>query len=162
MRVAYVSEADALRLVPSQNAALISITEPRREADLPSPQDWGALLRIQFSDAEYDAAMIARLRARGIAFNAEAKGFPSQRSAEALRTFIDGLAVRPAINELIVHCHAGRRRSAAVAKFASERFNAEFDHSYSEYNRIVYALLNEPAMFAEPAGWLSRLLQRFR
>ena len=132
-----MSEADALRLVPSQDAALISITEPRRVAELPSPQDWGALLRIQFSDAEYDAAMIARLRARGIAFNADAKGFPSQRSAEALRAFIAGLAARPEIAELIVHCHAGQRRSASVAKYAAEFFGSEFDHGYTGYNRTV-------------------------
>ena len=160
MKVAYMSEADAVRLVPKPNAALISITEPRRVAELPSPQAWGALLRIQFSDAEYDAAMIARLRARGIAFDADAKGFPSQRSAELVRTFITGLAARPEITELLVHCHAGQRRSASVAKYAAELFGAEFDHGYTGYNRTVYALLNTPALFAKPASrmrWLLRL-----
>ena len=64
-------------------------------------------------------------------------------------------------------CHAGQRRSAAVAKFASEALEAQgFDHGYKGYNKTVYALLKNPATFEPitqvraPNGWLKRLLRR--
>jgi predicted protein tyrosine phosphatase len=147
MLVRYVSEASALLLTPCANGALVSITEPGREAPLPSPDAWGALLRIQFADAEYDNGTIARLQARGKMFDAESKGFPCGRSARALHVFLDDVAGRPGIDELTVHCHAGKRRSAAVAKFASERFSADFDHGYADYNKTVYALLQDPQLY---------------
>ena len=166
MKVRHVSEPVALRLVPDLRSALVSITEPGRAAPLPNPDSWGALLRVQFADAEYDHAMLARLEARGVPFDPDAKGFPCRRHAEAIRAFLAGLDVGY-VQELIVHCHAGQRRSAAVAKFASEALEAQgFDHSYKGYNKTGYALLKNPATFEPitqvraPNGWLKRLLRR--
>ena len=65
MQVSYVSESAAMLLTPRQCAAMVSITEPGREAPLPWPEVWGALLRVQFADAEYDEQMLARMEARG-------------------------------------------------------------------------------------------------
>ena len=45
-------ESAALMLTPRQGAAMVSITEPGREAALPRPEVWGELLRVQFADAE--------------------------------------------------------------------------------------------------------------
>ena len=163
MRVRYVSEPVALQLVPDPQSALVSITEPGREAPLPNPDSWGALLRVQFADAEYDNDMLTRLEARGVPFDPDAKGFPCRRHAEAIRAFLAGLDVGR-MQELIVHCHAGQRRSAAVAKYAAETLEAEgFNHGYEGYNKTVYALLANPATFAPIAqarglkGWLKRL-----
>lgn len=165
MKVRHVSEPVALRLVPDLRSALVSITEPGRAAPLPNPDSWGALLRVQFADAEYDHAMLARLEARGVPFDPDAKGFPCRHHAEAIRAFLAGLDVGH-VQELIVHCHAGQRRSAAVAKFASEALEAQgFDHGYKGYNKTVYALLKNPATFEPitqvraPNGWLKRLLR---
>jgi len=159
MQVSYLSEAAAMLLLPRQDAAMISITEPGRHAVLPSPEDWGALLRVQFADAEYDAQMLARMKARGKAFDAEAKGFPCRRHAEAIHAFLAKLQVQSTITQLVVHCHAGQRRSASVAKFASEMFGASFDHGYDGYNRTVYALLKAPALYetGRTLGWLARI-----
>jgi predicted protein tyrosine phosphatase len=107
MLVRYVSEAQVLLLAPRPNAALVSITEPGREAPLPTPEAWGALLRIEFADAEYYGGTIARLQARGKPFNADSKGFPCRRTTQALHAFLDAVAGQISINELIVHCHAG-------------------------------------------------------
>ena len=166
MRVRHVSERVALSLVPDPQSALISITEPGRVAPLPSPDAWGALLRVQFADAEYDNAMLARLEARGVPFNADAKGFPCRRHADAIHAFLASLDAG-SVRELIVHCHAGQRRSAAVAKFADETLAAEgFDHDYEGYNKTVYALLKNPVAFEvrsparEAKGWLKRWLLR--
>lgn len=92
MRISYISEAVVLTLPPRQDAAIVSITEPGREAPLPCPEGWGALLRIQFADAEYDGSTIARLKARGRPFNADSKGFPCRRTTQALHAFFDALA----------------------------------------------------------------------
>lgn len=161
MQVSYVSESAAMLLTPRQCAAMVSITEPGREAPLPWPEVWGALLRVEFADAEYDEHMLARMEARGKAFDAESKGFPCRRDAEVIRAFLTRLAGDPRITELVVHCHAGQRRSAAVAKFASEMFGASFDHRYEGYNRTVYALLKNPAQFerSRPRGRLRGFLR---
>lgn len=110
--------------------------------------------------------MLARLEARGVPFDPDAKGFPCRRHAEAIRAFLAGLDVG-CVQELIVHCHAGQRRSAAVAKFAGETLAAEgFDHGYKGYNQTVYALLKNPATFEPitqvrvPNGWLKRWWRR--
>lgn len=160
MRVRYVSEAVALTLVPHQSVAVVSITEPGRTADLPS--GYGAVLRVQFADAEYDEGTISRLWARGRPFDANAKGFPSKRTSEAIRGFLESIwAKEECFAELIVHCHAGQRRSAAVAKFASEQFGAQFDHGYTGYNKTVYALLVDPMRFDVPnKSTLPQALQR--
>jgi predicted protein tyrosine phosphatase len=155
-RVSYLSEASAKLLVPDQSVAMVSITERSREASLSGVEGWGALLRVHFSDAEYDEQMLARLKARGKVFDVEAKGFPSRRSSETIRAFLVRISDDPTITELVVHCHAGQRRSAAVAKFASEMYGASFDHSYSGYNRTVYALLRTPALYERP-GPVDRL-----
>ena len=159
MQVSYLSEAAAMLLVARHDAAMISITEPGRQAVLPSPEGWGALLRVEFADAEYDAQMLARMKARGKAFDAEAKGFPCRRHAEAILGFLAKLPVQSTITQLVVHCHAGQRRSASVAKFASEMFGASFDHSYEGYNRTVYALLKAPALYetGRPPGRFARM-----
>ena len=149
MHVCYVSEAEALQLAPRPDWALISITEPGRDAPLVAPLSWGALLRIRFADAEYDAAMLARLSARGVHVDPDAKGFPCSRHAVTIRAFLTRLDAAPHITSLVIHCHAGQRRSAAVAKYACETLGAAgFDPSYQGYNKTVYALLRNPDAFA--------------
>lgn len=166
MQVSYVSEAEAVLLTPRQSAAMVSITEPGREAPLLDPEKWGALLRVGFADAEYDEGTVTRLMARGKSFDAEAKGFPCRRDAEVIRAFLADLTDRSYINEVIVHCHAGQRRSAAVAKYASEVFGARFDHGYQGYNQTVYALLKEPTRYdvgtSPSVPWWKRIEEVFK
>lgn len=157
MLIQYLSEADALSLVPNGAAAMISITEPGRTAPLVFPHAWGALLRVQFADAEYDEAMIERLSARGVHFDPSAKGFPDRRNAETIRAFLDGLTEARHIKALYVHCHAGQRRSAAVARYACELLDVHFEDSEKGHNRTVYTLLNNPLQFDRPQArsWAS-------
>lgn len=145
-RIRFVSEAVALTIAPSHGAAMVSITEPGRDAPL-AGDGWGALLRVRFADAEYDGAMIESLRARGKAFSADAKGFPSATTSRRVVAFLEALRGRDDIAELIVHCHAGQRRSAAVAKFASEMFPAAICPDCTGFNKTVYMLLKNPDEF---------------
>lgn len=161
-----MSEAAALRCTPSPNCALISITEPNRTAELINPHAWGALLRIRFADAEYDLDTFRLLAERGQHFDPAKKGFPVKDHANQIRDFLTSLAANPELVEIIVHCKAGQRRSAAVAKYAAECFSLEFDHGYAGYNRTVYALLKSPAALDVPNArvvtWLDRIVALFR
>ena len=147
VRVTYVSEATAVALRPTPASAMVSITEPGRQAEL--LEGWGALLRVHFRDAEYDHKMIQEVRAAGKRFDPTRMGFPDRRSAEQIRAFLTDVAQRPGISELVVHCHAGQRRSAAVARYAADLFGADFDRTYDGYNRTVYSLLTNPGCFDE-------------
>lgn len=79
-------------------------------------------MQVQFADVEYDEHMLTRIEARGKAFD-----------AEAIRAFLARLAGEPRITDLGAHWHARQRRSAAVARLASEMYGARFDHNYEGY-----------------------------
>lgn len=164
-RIVHLSEAACLAESPRPSAAVISITEPGRTAPLPFVEHWGALLRVQFADAEFDASMLKRSAARGMPQDLGAKGFPCRERCSPIVTFLDDVAANATLTELIVHCHAGQRRSAAVAKFAAERFGVPSGVG-EVYNRTVYALLHEPDCFdhaqrsSPNTGWMARLTRR--
>lgn len=147
MQIKYLSEADALNENPAMDKAIISITEPGRVC--PISGEWGAILRVTFCDAEYDQGTIDRMAARKQQFNPVNKGFPSSGSIEPIRGFISRLG--PNTSELIVHCHAGQRRSAAVALYASEIISdAQFPRAEiarRDMNKTVYQLLKNPNAF---------------
>ncbi|MBK5051733.1 hypothetical protein IQ289_25465 [Burkholderia sp. R-70006] len=156
----YLSEAACIEARPRMDAAVISITEPGRKA--PLNEGWGAVYRIQFSDAEWDDGMVERLQARGMRFDPESKGFPGPSSTAELLVAIHDIELRGAVSHVVVHCHAGRRRSAAVARFIAQRHGLPFDMSYDGYNRTVFRLLNNPPQRATVAedraagSWLTR------
>jgi hypothetical protein len=137
--VEYLSEAACTALQARLDTAVISITEPGRAVGM--RPGWGEVWRVQFADAEWDIAMIERLKARGQRFDPAQKGFPSEHSARAIFAILRGIELREDIVHVIVHCHAGRRRSAAVAKFIALRYGLPFDHSYEGYNETVFRLL---------------------
>ncbi|MCA8198494.1 protein-tyrosine phosphatase family protein [Burkholderia vietnamiensis] len=164
--VEYTSEADLLGRLPSAATGVISITEPGRSA--PIPEGWGAIHRVRFADAEWDDAMVERLRARGRKFDPQQKGFPSEQSAREILAALRTLHTSRDVQHVIVHCHAGKRRSAAVAKFIALRCGLTFDHDYDGYNRTVLRLLlhaiqanqNRSRVSGRPsliARWLSLL-----
>ena len=141
--VSYLSEAACVGAEPRSDVAVISITERGRTA--PLSDEWGLVCRVQFADAEWDDAMVQRLHARGIHFDPQKKGFPDSVVAQQLRDMISGIERHPGITKILVHCHAWRRRSAAVARYIAQRFNLPFDFDYDGYNRTVLRLLSEDA-----------------
>lgn len=136
-QVSFVSEREAIELAPRTDVAMISITDSGRTAKL--KEGWGALLRVDFPDITYDEKL---LREYGNMLSP--KWAISDVEAWQMRQFILGLRSMPQIETLIVHCHAGKSRSAAVAKFAAEMFSLPFDHTYDGYNITVYELLHNP------------------
>ena len=122
--VEYMSQARAEYFRPMKREAIISITgsgHPR--ADL--KKGWSRVLRLVFDDVERPC--------RGaVPFNVD--------HAETILEWLD--AVEKRVERVFVHCHAGRHRSAAVAKFKTERYDLPGGiRVHEEYNARVYRIL---------------------
>jgi predicted protein tyrosine phosphatase len=121
--VQFMPQAQAEKVVPRMDTALISITGPASEAQL--KHGWTHLKRLEFHDAdevEFEGCLL---------FDAEI--------ARDLISFLDALP--ETVEHVIVHCHAGISRSGAVAKFVADKFQIPFNEHYSAYNRLVYRTL---------------------
>ncbi|TXT28155.1 MAG: hypothetical protein FD131_3288 [Rhodocyclaceae bacterium] len=140
--VTFHSEQEAVRLLPSPSAAIISITNPGDIA--PLRDGWGSILRLAFADASYDERTIASY---GRMWRLSSHGFPTKEHALAIRGFLDGIP--PHTDSLIVHCGAGVSRSGAVAKYASGLYGLPFPPDYNRHNDALYRLLEDPNVFDE-------------
>ncbi len=152
----FYSEEQACALVPTAGHAMISITEPGRLANL--ARGWGRLLRIQFIDGTYDEEMIrANWNMRRLHFN----GCVRQSHVTAIHTFLDEADHDHTITSLLVHCQAGQSRSAAIARYAAERYGVNLAQDSSRYNQTVYELLHDPDKYeyllAEPKPQARRM-----
>lgn len=128
-KISFVRQRVAEQMIPTDNMVLISITQPGdHDADL--HPDWKEVLRLQFDDI--DGSMLP---------SSNSRSFTPWHAKEV----IDFLEANKEVDELIVHCMAGISRSAAVAKFAAEKYNVnEFlrrFETYELYNKWVYSSL---------------------
>lgn len=114
---------------------VISICEPLAPAAALSPT-WNAVLHLKFDDIDTPNELRTTFSAGHAALILD---FVEQASAEN----IDGI---------LVHCHAGISRSAAVAKFIAEQHQLPFPERYSVYNRHVYRLLRCTAWVRSLSG----------
>jgi predicted protein tyrosine phosphatase len=121
--VRYMSQANAEKLLPMLDTALISITEPGELANL-NP-GWKNLLRLEFHDSDTENFVGCVLFDEAMALK--------------IITLIQSLPED--VKHVMVHCHAGISRSAAVAKFVAETVNAPFSEQYALYNKHVYRVL---------------------
>ncbi len=155
------SEQQVRELEPKGYQALLSITEPGRLID--HAPGFGRVMRVQFFDSTYDKdEILANWNMRRLHFT----GCVREAHANDILHFLEETHKNPKISELLVHCWAGQSRSAAVARYAAERFAARLDRDTSRYNKTVYELLNKPNCYehllvtTEPArpGLLARCL----
>lgn len=131
--VIFVSQYNAEKIQPRDTDALISITEGKGEANLNN--DWKHLIRVEFHDVDET--------------NEELWTFDGKKQyiqftediAKKIRDFVENLHQLDDAIHLVVHCHAGISRSAAVAKYVAERYALKFPSSYAVYNRHVYSTL---------------------
>jgi len=137
--VHYLSEEKAREFKPGPDHVLISITEPGRAARLRS--GWRRIIRVAFVDTEYDERSLAFA---GIDWWISS-GAISPAQADALRADIGALAAISEQLDLVVHCHAGQSRSAAVAHFVADVYGAALPQGRSpKANKTVLALLHNP------------------
>lgn len=158
--VIFISQRDAEKIKPGENWALISITDS--EDYLPELQDgWFEIKRYHFIDGDYDEGSL-----RYVGKNYKYI-FSSYFNRELALKMIEEIAniVGKNPSAVVVHCHAGRSRSAAVAKFIHDKYGyipyntAEVlnlpkearpppDFSvFGKMNTLVYKLLDNPNVF---------------
>lgn len=177
--VAFMPIRDARKLTPSPDTALISI----HDAGEPASTDvhntgWGYYNHIGFDDAAYS---LEQIEDHGKEFWDYFDGCARKVHALRIKLMFKEIHNNREIRHIIVHCDAGRSRSAAVAKYYSEEHNLELEGDTSYANSLIYRLLQDPSYFDEalqkhvegkgkkadastenrpffPFGWLDRLI----
>ena len=123
--VDFMSQARAENCRPLAREAIISITgSNHHKARL--RKGWTRVLRLVFDDVEK------------LIFGAA--HFDKDHAEEILRWLDE---VEGKVDKVFVHCHAGRSRSAAVAKFIAEKYDLSGGiRVYEEHNGRVYKILS--------------------
>lgn len=132
--ILFISRAAFSEMQPTQKVAAISI----RSAYEPPVVDggWGLFLPLVFSDAEWDEEMICP------SFKPAETGFPTLDSLAPVHSFLAALKKGNGIEQVVVHCEKGQRRSAAVARYIAEQTGLDdFPFDYLGFNKTVYRLL---------------------
>lgn len=122
MQIINTSQECAERISPNSNTALISIISPGSSRSF--KQQWKNFLPLEFNDAIYSGN--------------KNKIF-TKKDAAKIKDFVKELP--KTIDTIIVHCEGGISRSAAVAKYLSEKYNQP--NFYERYNELVYKILKE-------------------
>jgi len=130
-RIIFVSRAYAETLLPDPAWAVVSISEPSGVPASLAP-DWSDVLRLEFVDADEHCE-------HGQLFTA---GMAEDIIEFAAQAFAKG-------KSLVVNCHAGISRSAAVAVALGQlhdlpvfNMTVKLAPTYSLYNKYVYRLLH--------------------
>ena len=122
--VGFLSQAGAEAMRPLRREGIISITG---SGDPPATlrKGWRRVLRLVFDDVE-------------IPFFG-ATHFDTVHAEEILAWLKE---VEDRVDRVFVHCHAGKHRSAAVAKFIAEKYDLSGGiRVYEEHNGRVHRIL---------------------
>jgi predicted protein tyrosine phosphatase len=131
--VIFCSQQSACERAAWRNWAVISITDIDF-ADAPLQEGWLDVLRLKFDD-------IAEISHEGYVRMGELQ-------ARAIIQFVMRMHDDKRCEGILVHCWAGVSRSAAVAKWISERYQLSFPKDYEYANQHVYMLLREEYMIS--------------
>src|SRR5450830_459435 len=126
-KVIFCSQAVAETIGPWKDWALISISDPcsnRRRIKT----GWGALLSLEFVDVD-------PVRFKDPHADALSEFVFTEEHARMTVDFVREVA--PYVSGIVVHCHAGVSRSAAVAKWIAGEYRIAFDGKYDKYNQHV-------------------------
>lgn len=152
-KVIFINKHQAEILDPPENSVIISVNDSREtESDL--KDGWSRALRYYFIDDTYNEDS---LRFAGINYKYIYSAYFDADIAHTMRSDI-AECIDKGTSIFIIHCHAGRSRSAAIAKYIHETygFSAGNDvaqlHSpvafdtdlFSQANPLVYKLLQHP------------------
>lgn len=136
----FISKAVAEQITnPEKTSAIISIVEPNETRNL--SQNWVNKLELDFHDTD----ATANNGETWSLLKVENEQYTKFNNIMAIKVIdfakkLDRL--KDEIN-LVVHCHAGISRSAAVAKFIAEVYEVPFNHNYSLYNKFVFSILRQ-------------------
>lgn len=144
MKVTYnISKKNAERMIGKENMALISITD-YDDYYTNAQGNWGSIDRYYFIDGEYNQEDIDRF---GLGFYMSHNGYMSPEDSIIINKRIKEILLDENIVEIVVNCHAGKARSAAVSLHISEI--SDFKYTGDSYlkNDLVYNLMKDPYIF---------------
>ncbi len=127
--VIFTSQQSACSRPAWSNWAVISITDSGTD-DSRLLSGWHNILRLVFDDIDHDDGEYVLC---------------SEFHARAIIEFVERCNDEK-VEGILVHCRAGISRSAAVAKWISERYGMTFPVEYDQYNKHVYTTLTEEYM----------------
>lgn len=132
--VEFFSRETILNFRGNQSTALISISCPGDPA--PLQDGWGPILRLEFSDLDKQEQVDWYRK------NTPTKvALFSREQAQAIIDFIDALP--QTVTQVFVHCDAGVSRSAAVARFVSQKLDCPLVGNDRLANAHVLATLHQ-------------------
>lgn len=129
-QVIFLPYVDAIKLIPRQGTALISILDPGTK-DPEFDAAWTNILRMKFHDI--DMTTQTAILNSWVLFD--------ELMADKIIDFLS--EVERTCHTIVVHCHAGASRSGAVAKFIAELYDLPFNRTYASYNKFVYQTLRD-------------------
>jgi hypothetical protein len=156
-KVIFINKHQAEILEPPDNAVIISINDSREtESDL--MDGWSRVLRYYFIDGTYNEDS---LRFAGINYKYIYSAYFDADTAHTMRSDI-AECIDKGTSIFVIHCHAGRSRSAAIAKYIHETYGyavgndvsqleslVSFDSQlFDQANPLVYKLLQQPDYYA--------------
>lgn len=145
--ITFLPVRDARKLTPSPGTALISIHDDGEPIAAGVPTDgWGFFDSIGFDDAAYSKEQIEEY---GEDFWNYFNGCARKVHALRLLVMFKQIEELGFIDNIIVHCDAGRSRSTAVAKFYAEKHGLELEGDTTYANSLIYQLLKNPDTFEE-------------
>lgn len=119
----------------SKRTALISVREPTCKMEFPYDKvDKSLILRFDDADAQpVDTLGIGNVYVDFVLFD--------KYMAIAVLNFADELHNSENHYDLLIHCHAGISRSAAIEMALCQKYSRAYDTNYKLYNRLVYKTL---------------------
>lgn len=156
-QVIFINKHQAEILEPVSGAVLISVNDSREtEADL--QPDWEKVLRYYFIDGTYNEES---LRYTGRNYKYIYSAYFDSETAHMMRSEIHE-CIEKGTKIFIVHCHAGRSRSAAIAKYIHDKYGYNVGNDvghltlgctyspelFSQANLLVYTLLQNPEYYS--------------
>lgn len=129
--IVFLPRADAQLYVPAPDSVLISIYDRSEQPLVPQP-GWRDILFLRFHDTDVEQLGLEVF------------------SAEQARQVLDFAEKYQSVGELVVHCHMGHCRSAAVAIYLAEKYGARCLKrnvpvtwmTWRGYNKLVYRRLS--------------------
>lgn len=125
-KIHFMSRKNAEMMPGHPQVAVIAIGDPGSEPSVLSPT-FGAIHRLEFNDVDTNEKNQYVLFDKPLA----------HKVWEYLENLPEG------VDTLVVHCHLGVSRSAAVAKAIAQYLQLDYPEHYSLYNKHVFQVMQQ-------------------